>query len=457
VSDRFDAVVIGAGPAGEVAVEELAAAGMRVALVERELLGGECSHWACIPTKTLLRPAELRAQAARAAGVSTPELDWPDLAGYRDWMVNHQDDADEIEEYERRGITVLKASATVTGPGRVDAGGRALETERIVVATGSEPVVPPIEGLAEAGYWTNREVADLRALPASAVVLGGGPVGVELAQFLARFGVRVALVEGAPRLLPHGDARLGRLVREQLTDDGVDVVVGRRATAVRADGRERVVDLDDDTWLRGEAVVVAVGRRPRADGIGLESAGVRVDGGVTVDERLRAADGVWAIGDVTGVAQLTHVGKYQARVAVGDILGRRVRADYRAVPRVVFTDPEVAAVGLTEAGAREVGHDVESVTLDLPTAIARPYTYARDPKGVLTLVVDRGSDRLLGAWALAPLASEWIHVAVLAIRADIPLTVLADTMPQFPSFYEGVPTALRSLPGGAIGPGAAVP
>ena len=445
--ERFDAVVLGAGPAGEHAIGILAKAGLKVALVERELVGGECSYWACIPSKTLLRPPEVRHESSRTAGVSTPELAWARVAAYRDWMTRNLDDSGAVAGYEQQGVSVFKSSGKLAGEGRVEVDGKLLETEHVIVATGSDSVIPGIAGLAEAGYWTNREATTLKEIPQSAVFIGGGAVGVELGQMLARFGSRVTIVQAADRLLNREDAEIGRLIADELRSDGVDIALGRRVTRVRLDGAERVVELDDGSEIRGEVLVISAGRRPRVQDLGLETVGIDVgEDGIPIDERCRAAEGVWGIGDATGVSLFTHVGKYQARVATANILGAHAVADYRAVPRVVFTDPEVAAVGLTAAEARERGLVVSEVTLDLPNAIARPYTYEENPRGSFGLVVDRERDVLVGAWAVAPLAGEWIHQAVLAIRAEIPVAVLKDTIAQFPTFSEAYVSALRNLP-----------
>ncbi len=446
MAERFDVVVIGAGPGGEVALNTLLKAGKKVALIESTVIGGECSNWGCIPTKTLLRPTELQGKCERAAGVDTPGLEFEDLAGYRDYMVSSHDDSGRVARYGDRGVHVIKGTGRIAGPGRVEANGKTLETDAIVVATGAEAVVPPIPGLAEAGYWTNREATDLTEIPASVVVVGGGAVGIELAQLLARFGSRVSLIQGPPTLADREAPGIGEALAAILEGDGVELRLGVHATAVSVDGERKVVHLDDGSEARGEAILVATGRRPRTD-VGLESVGITPGRrGIEVDERMRAGEGVWAIGDVTGIAAFTHVAKYQARIAVADILGQPAKADYRAVPRVIFTDPEVAAVGLTEAQAREQGIEVDAVSIDLPSSIARPYTFQRNPMGTFGIVVDRRRQVLLGAWAVAPLAGEWIHTAVLAIRAEIPVTTLKDTIAQFPSFSEAFGAALRALP-----------
>ncbi|HEX5192737.1 MAG TPA: NAD(P)/FAD-dependent oxidoreductase [Solirubrobacteraceae bacterium] len=450
MADRFDIAILGAGPAGEHAAYAQSAAGRSVLVIERELIGGECTNWACIPTKTLLRPTEVRGESRRAAGVHEAALDWSDLSGYRDYMTSAGNDSARVANYERMGVTFARGGGRLAGPGTVEVDGRRYEAERILISTGSDPVIPPVPGLRESGYWTNREVAALETIPASAVIVGGGPVGIELSQFLARFGCEVALVQGADRLAEREDERISELLEQSLTADGISVRTGSQATRASVAGDDRVVELDDGSSVRGERLVVAVGRRPRSAGIGLETIGVELNherpGPIPVDEHCRVADGVWAAGDCTGVMLFTHLAKYQARIAMADMAGRPVPADYRAIPRVIFTDPEVAAVGLSAAQARKQGLDVAVCRFDLPSGgVARTYTYERDPHGEMELVFDRRSRTMVGAWAVAPLASEWIHEAVLAIRARIPYEVLVDTVPQFPSFSEAYLLALLSL------------
>lgn len=447
MSERFDLVVLGGGPAGEVAVNAMLKAEKRVALVERELIGGECTNWGCIPSKTLLHPPELQGVSSRTAGTKPVELDFAALAEYRDWMVSYHDDTQAADRYREHGATVVKGDGHLDGPGRVVVDDRVLEADAVLVATGADAVIPPIPGLAEAGYWTNREVTALSELPRSVVFIGGGVVSVELGQFLARFGVPVTIVQGPDRIANREEPHVSSLLEAALREDGIELVLGRRATAVEVRGDQRVVILDDGAEVAGERLVVATGRRARTEGYGLETVGIEPGPrGIVVDERCRAADGVWAAGDVTGLAMFTHVGKYQARIACADILGEPARADLRAVPRVLFTDPEVASVGITEAQAREEGRNVEAVTIELRSSVSRAFTYERDPRGELGVVVDVDEQVLLGAWAVAPLASEWIHVAVLAIRARVPLEVLGDTIAQFPTFSEGLGVALRRLP-----------
>jgi dihydrolipoamide dehydrogenase len=419
---------------------------MRTALVERELVGGECAYWACIPSKTLLRPPEVRCEARRAPGTSTPQQDWEQVAAYRDYMVRHLDDSKQVEGYERDGVRVYKGRGELRGRGQVSVGERLLEAEHVIIATGSDPVIPEIQGLHDGGYWTNREATNLQQVPDSVVVLGGGPVGVELGQFMRRFGAAVSLVEAADRLLAREDPRVSELLLDALKADGIEVHLGAEATSVSRNGSRRIVRLANGDQLAARELLVAVGRAPRVGELGLDAAGIEPNpNGIEVDERCRAADGVWAIGDVTGVMPFTHVAGYQARIASADIAGEPVRADYSAVPRVVFCDPEIAAVGLTEDQARERAIDVTAIHVDLPEVLARPWTYETEPRGELTLVADRERKVLVGAWAVAPLAGEWIHFAALAIKAQIPISVLRDAVPQFPTYSEGYQKGLERL------------
>jgi pyruvate/2-oxoglutarate dehydrogenase complex dihydrolipoamide dehydrogenase (E3) component len=446
-SERFDAIIVGAGPAGEVVATQLSSRELRTALVEAELLGGECAYWACMPSKTLLRPGEVRLEAQRAPGTSPPAQRWSEIAAYRDYMIRNLDDAEEIESYEQRGVSVIKGAGRLTGPGEVAVGDRTLSSDRIIIATGSEPHIPSIPGLERTAYWTNREATTFAEIPESAVVLGGGPVGIELAQMLRRFGADVHLVETADRLLAREEPRVSELILEALREDGVEVHLDADITSVNDEAGGRVVHVKGTEPLRARELVVATGRTPRIKGLSLASVGIEAGpSGIDVDERCRAAEGIWAIGDVTGVMPFTHMAKYQARIACADIAGETARADYTAIPRVVFCDPEVAAVGLTVQQASDAGIDAVSSCLKLPDAIARPWTYETEPRGELTVIADRARGVLVGAWAVAPLASEWIHYAALAIKAQIPLDVLHDTVAQFPSYTEGYLKALEALP-----------
>ena len=445
MTDTVDVIVLGMGPGGEVAASRLLAAGRRVAVVERELVGGECAYWACVPSKTLLRPPEARSEAGRAAGVGPAALEWPEIAAYRDFMTRHLDDSAQVRGYQDQGAVFVRGAGRLTGPGRVEVDGRELQADHVILATGSDPVRPPVEGLDDVEVWTNREATQLKEVPGRAVVLGGGPVGVELGQLLARLGCAVTLVQRSG-LVGREEPRVGELLAGALASDGVDLRLSQRMVRAARRGGTTTVELDDGTTVATDVVVLATGRTPRVDGLGLDAAGITAGRhGVPVDDRCRVTDGLWGVGDVTGVALFTHVAKYQGRVVADNLLGRPRRASYRGVPRVVVSDPEVAAVGLTEAQAREAGHDVATATVSLPDTLARPWTYERDPRGELGLVADRDRRVLLGAWAVAPLAGEWIHQAALAIRAEVPLDILLDGVAQFPTYSEAFLYGLEQL------------
>jgi pyruvate/2-oxoglutarate dehydrogenase complex dihydrolipoamide dehydrogenase (E3) component len=308
--------------------------------------------------------------------------------------------------------------------------------------------VPPIEGLEDVPFWTNREVTTTREVPDRALIVGGGPNGIEAGQWLSRFGTEVTIVQSPDRLINREDEEVSELIREALEEEGMDVRLGQKVVQARRDGEGAVARLEDGTEIGTGVVVIAAGRKPRTESIGLESVGVEPEKDrLPVDERCRleGAPGVWALGDVTGIMLFTHVAQYQARVVADNILGKERRADYRGIPRVVFSDPEIAAAGLTEEQARQEGIDVATVTLDLTKSLARPWTYEENPRGHLGLVADRERRILVGAWAVSPQAGEWIHEASLAIRAEIPMERLLDTVAQFPTYSEAYLKALEKL------------
>ena len=448
---EVDVIVIGMGIGGEAVASKVAEAGLQVIGIESDLVGGECPYWGCIPSKMMIRGANLLAEARRIEGVAgkaevTP--DWAPIAQrIREQATDNWNDQVAVDRYVDKGGFFIRGRGRITAPRTVEVNG-VTYTARIgvVVAAGTNPAVPPIPGLAEVDYWTNRQAMQVETLPRSLVVLGSGAIGAELAEVFARFGVQVSIIEALDRLMPREEPEVGELMQEVFESEGIAVHVGAMATQVSGDGDEIVVTLDNGTEVRGEKLLVATGRRTNVEGLGLDNVGVELDSPyVPVDDHMQVADGLWAVGDITGKGLFTHIAAYQAPIAAASILGEEhAPADYRAMPRVTFTDPEVGSVGLTEQEARDAGLNVAVATQNVPWS-ARGWLHSSGNEGIIKLVVDTDRDVLVGATSVGPHGGEVLGMLTLAVHGELPVSTLSSMIYAYPTFHRGVEDALGQL------------
>jgi pyruvate/2-oxoglutarate dehydrogenase complex dihydrolipoamide dehydrogenase (E3) component len=455
-SHEFDVIVVGAGPGGEVCAGRLADADLSVALVEQDLIGGECSFYACMPSKELLRPAQALAEACRVEGAAqavTGELDVDAVLARRDEIVHGLDDSAQLPWLEERGIALFRGHGELDGERRVRVGEELLSARRaVVLAPGSAAAMPPIDGLREAEPWTNREATTMKAIPRSLLVLGGGVVAVELAQAFATLGAQVTILELADRLIGREELFAAEQVREALQAAGVEVVLGVEAKSVRraqptgsgtgsnAGARGAVtLELEDGRSFTGEELLVSTGRKANTDALGLESVGLEGGGTIDVDERLRVPgrDWLYVVGDANGRVLLTHMGKYQARLVADGILGRpsSLRSDGALSPRAIFTEPQVAAVGYTLASARTAGLSVRAVDQEIEANAGGSFVGHGAP-GTARLVVDIERGVIVGATFTGVEVAESLHAATIAVIAEVPLELLAHAVPCFPTRSE---------------------
>jgi pyruvate/2-oxoglutarate dehydrogenase complex dihydrolipoamide dehydrogenase (E3) component len=460
ISDT-DIVVIGMGPGGEDAAGKLAEAGLHVTGVEAKLVGGECPYWGCVPSKMMIRAADLLAEARRIpgmAGTSSVRPDWAPVARrIRHEATDSWHDKVAVDRFTGKGGHFVRGQARITGKREVTVQApdvpRVLRARRgIVIATGTEPAIPPIPGLAGAPYWTNREAIETEEVPRSLIVLGGGAVGAELAQVFARFGAAVSVMEALPRLLPAEEPEAGDLLSRVFGREGIAVHTGARAEQVSHDGTRFTLRLAGGEELAAERLLVATGRRADLAGLGVAAAGLDESArAIDVDSRMRAGDGIWAVGDITGKGAFTHVATYQADIAVADILGRdeaggpgAPTADYRALPRVTFTDPEIGAAGLTEPQARELGLAVRTGITWLPSS-ARGWIHKAGNDGFIKLIEDSDRGVLVGATSAGPAGGEVLGALAVAIHARVPVSGLRAMIYAYPTFHRAIEDALRDL------------
>jgi pyruvate/2-oxoglutarate dehydrogenase complex dihydrolipoamide dehydrogenase (E3) component len=451
MADEVDVVVVGLGVGGEEVAGRLAEAGRSVVGIEHRLVGGECPYWGCIPSKMMIRAANLLAEARRVpglAGLTTVEPDWGPVAKrIREEATDDWDDKVAVDRFTGKGGRFIRGFGRLAGPGRVEVDDQTFQATRgVVLGTGTAPVVPPIDGLAGTPYWTNREAIEVEELPDSLIVLGGGAIGLELAQVFARFGVAVSVVEALDRLLAIEEPEASTLAAKALAGDEIAVRTGAKAARVEHDGQQFTLTLDDGQRLVAQRLLVATGRRANLGDLNLPSVGLDEKARfLAVDEWLRAGERLWGVGDLTGHGAFTHVAMYQADIVVRDILGQGgPAADYRALPRVTFTDPEIGAVGLTEEQARERGVRIRTGYTDL-TSSARGWIHKAGNDGFIKLVADADREVLVGATSAGPTGGEVLSALTVAVHAEVPLATLRSMMYAYPTFHRAIEAALKDL------------
>ena len=450
MADKADVIVLGMGVGGEAVAEALADAGLDVIGIEGRLVGGECPYWGCIPSKMMIRAGNLIAEAERVdgmAGHADVTSDFSPVAKrIREEATDNWDDKVAVDRYTGKGGRFVRGWGRLTGPGQVEVDGTTYEASRIVIGTGTSAVVPPIDGLRDTPFWTNREAIEATEAPVSLLLLGGGAIGSELAQMFSRFGTEVTVIEGADRLLSPEEPESSQLVQEVFEREGIQLQIGQPATRVRHDGERFTVGLADDTELTGERLLVAVGRRSVLDQLGLDTVGLDPKArAIEVDGRMRAGDGIWAVGDVTGHGAFTHMATYQADIAVADILGQDgPPADYRAAPHVTFTDPEIGSVGMTEAQARDAGITVQTGMAPVPVT-TRGWIHKAGNDGFIKLVADADRGVLVGATSAGPWGGEVLSGLAVAIHGEVPVERLRHMIYAYPTFHRGIGEAVKDL------------
>jgi pyruvate/2-oxoglutarate dehydrogenase complex dihydrolipoamide dehydrogenase (E3) component len=452
MAENVDVVVVGLGVGGEEVAGRLAEAGLSVVGIEERLVGGECPYWGCVPSKMMIRAANLLAETRRVggmAGSAQVSPDWAPVARrIRDEATDSWDDTVAVDRFTGKGGTFIRGSARLVGPREVAVGDRTFVADRaVVIGTGTTAAIPPIDGLAGTPLWTNHEAIEADTLPSTLVVLGGGAVGLELAQVFARFGVKVTVIEALDRILAMEEPESSEVAAATLARDGVTIHTDVSTTSVRHDATGFTITLSDGSTVEGERLLVSTGRKADLGRLGLDAAGLDPAAKfIAVDEWMRAGEGIWAVGDVTGRGAFTHVAMYQAGIAVRDILGQPgPPADYKALPRVTFTDPEIGAVGLTEAQARERYGRV-SVGVSQVSSSARGWIHKAGNEGFHKLVVDADRGVLVGATSAGPVGGEVLYALAVAVHASVPVETLRHMIYAYPTFHRGIEDALRALP-----------